>query len=217
MSETSGDDKDTPRPRRKRATRGERRKQIRRAAYRCFTKTGYYGTAVDDICEAAGISKGTFYWYFESKQAVFVDIIEAWADEVQGEMKAQFLTAMASENPWGAMTLALEREANRSKSVVPVWLEFLTEASREEYARQALGLYHQRLRRVLTELMELGLPDSVSPDETKALASSALAMFFGLVCQELADPEGASFGASMRGFMAVMERATGMVDEVEDA
>ncbi|MFT7625151.1 MAG: AcrR family transcriptional regulator [Myxococcota bacterium] len=193
----------------KRPTRAERRRGIMMAAYRCFSETGYHGSTVDDICEAAGISKGTFYWYFSSKQQVFVDIIDGWADAVESQMKAQFRTAMSSGSPWAAMTLALEREAKRSRAIVPVWLEFLTEAGRNEDARQVLANFHRRLRRVLTELMELGLPDTASTEEVEALASSALAMFFGLLCQEMADPEGASFTGGMRGFMTVMDRALG--------
>ncbi|MFT7620890.1 MAG: AcrR family transcriptional regulator [Myxococcota bacterium] len=190
------------------ATREEKRLAIRKAAYRCFSENGYHCTAVRDVCKAAGISKGTFYWYFDSKQAVFVEIIDGWANEVEGEMQSQFTTAMASENAWGTITRAVEREALRSRSVVPLWLDFLAEAARHDYARIALARFHNRLLDVLTELLKIALTDSASPEEPRALASSALAMFFGLLCQELADPEQASFSAHARTFMTVMQRVT---------
>lgn len=187
-------------------TRAERRIAIRLAAYQAFSEHGYHGTTVDNICEIAEISKGSFYWYFKSKQAVFAHIVEAWADEVAGEMANQFREAMTANQPYAAIALALIREAKRSRKIIPVWIEFLAEASREEYAREVLGKFHARLRNVLTELLELAVDDNVSEPEVAALASVALASFFGLLCQELTDPEFAGFQTHMTAFMKLIAR-----------
>ena len=49
--------------------KGERRKQeLLKIAYKMFITKGYENTSVDDIIEAAGIAKGTYYYYFESKE-----------------------------------------------------------------------------------------------------------------------------------------------------
>lgn len=37
-----------------------------------WTQYGYKKTSVDEICKQAGISKGAFYLFFESKEALFV-------------------------------------------------------------------------------------------------------------------------------------------------
>ena len=41
---------------------------------------GYYGTTIRGICKKAGVSVGTFYTYFPSKQDVFTDIFSAADD-----------------------------------------------------------------------------------------------------------------------------------------
>ena len=41
------------------------------AAQRLFAAFGYRRTAMDDIARAAGVAKGTLYFYFEGKEAVF--------------------------------------------------------------------------------------------------------------------------------------------------
>jgi len=45
----------------------ERRAQIIEAALTCFTRKGYNNTTMDDVAAESGLSKGTLYWYFESK------------------------------------------------------------------------------------------------------------------------------------------------------
>lgn len=47
------------------------------AAHRLFHEKGFEGTAVREITEAAGVSKGTFYLYFETK----FDILKAYSKE----------------------------------------------------------------------------------------------------------------------------------------
>ena len=49
--------------------KGERRKQdLLAIAYRMFITQGYENTSVDDIIAEAGIAKGTYYYYFASKE-----------------------------------------------------------------------------------------------------------------------------------------------------
>jgi AcrR family transcriptional regulator len=53
-----------------------RRGLILDAARRVFAARGYHDTTVSDIIDAAGIARGTFYLYFESKRAVFQELID---------------------------------------------------------------------------------------------------------------------------------------------
>jgi AcrR family transcriptional regulator len=49
----------------------ERAPEILDAALACFSEKGFAATRMDAIARRAGISKGTIYLYFESKEAVF--------------------------------------------------------------------------------------------------------------------------------------------------
>jgi AcrR family transcriptional regulator len=58
------------------AQRWQRRKDARapeilEAALACFAQKGFAATRLDDIAARAGITKGTIYLYFDSKQALF--------------------------------------------------------------------------------------------------------------------------------------------------
>ena len=56
--------------------KGEKRKQeLLRIAYRMFISRGYENTSVDEIIEEAGIAKGTFYYYFGTKEQLLEEVI----------------------------------------------------------------------------------------------------------------------------------------------
>jgi AcrR family transcriptional regulator len=44
-------------------------------AARRFAEQGYHPTSVTDIVDAVGVGKGVFYWYFESKEQLFRQIL----------------------------------------------------------------------------------------------------------------------------------------------
>lgn len=52
------------------------RRQIVDAALRCFTQRGFHATSVDDIATAADTSRATLYQYFESKEAIFSELMD---------------------------------------------------------------------------------------------------------------------------------------------
>jgi AcrR family transcriptional regulator len=52
-----------------------RRRQILDVAAGLFAERGYHPTSVADIVEALGVGKGVFYWYFESKEDLFLEIL----------------------------------------------------------------------------------------------------------------------------------------------
>ena len=41
-----------------------------------FYQNGYYNTSIDDILKALSLSKGAFYYHFQSKEDFFVSIIQ---------------------------------------------------------------------------------------------------------------------------------------------
>lgn len=56
------------------------RRKILEAALRVIRTQGYAATSVDDLCEAAGVTKGAFFHHFKSKDDLAVAAADHWAD-----------------------------------------------------------------------------------------------------------------------------------------
>ncbi len=61
----------------------ERRQQLLDAAATLFSVQGFGPTRVVDICDAAGVAKGLFYWYFASKDALIADLVRTMRQQLR--------------------------------------------------------------------------------------------------------------------------------------
>ncbi len=60
----------------------ERKEQVLAVAAKVFAEKGYRAANVTDIVTGAGIGRGTFYLYFNSKQDVFLAIVEKYFSDL---------------------------------------------------------------------------------------------------------------------------------------
>lgn len=72
----------------------ETRTRILEAAVKVFATKGYHDAKVDDIVSEAQTSKGAFYFYFPSKQDIFIALSDTFADLLENKLSE----AMQSEN-----------------------------------------------------------------------------------------------------------------------
>lgn len=79
--------------------RRETRQRIADAGLRLFLTHGYEGTTLDAIAAEAGISRRTFFSYFNSKD----DLLFAWQEAGWQEMNAELLEASPDERPLDAV------------------------------------------------------------------------------------------------------------------
>nr|WP_255375605.1 mycofactocin system transcriptional regulator [Saccharomonospora sp. CUA-673] len=67
--------------------------ELERVAFELFARTGFDETTVDDIAKAAGISRRTFFRYFDSKN----DVVWGAFTEQLGHMRGRFADRPADE------------------------------------------------------------------------------------------------------------------------
>jgi AcrR family transcriptional regulator len=116
----------------------DRRAQILAHARRVFAGRGYHATNVADLCEAAGIGRGTLYQYFDNKRQVFFAVVEEIALRVRSEIEARPRLAQvegAEAAPPRLITAFCERRLRALLEAV-----FSDEASLRLVLREARGL-----------------------------------------------------------------------------
>lgn len=62
--------------------RAARVEKIMREAARIFATKGYPATSITEIVESSGVARGTFYHYFQSKQDIFMKLIDSYFDRL---------------------------------------------------------------------------------------------------------------------------------------
>ncbi|RTQ92776.1 TetR/AcrR family transcriptional regulator [Lysinibacillus telephonicus] len=60
-----------------RVRRQDRKRQLLQIALELFATKGFENTKISDIVAKAEVSQGTFYWHFESKEAICLEMLEA--------------------------------------------------------------------------------------------------------------------------------------------
>ena len=84
--------------------RETRRQQILDAARRCFSRDGFHNTTTADIVRESGVSQGTLYLYFATKD----DIILALADDRHQAEAYVSALAQSEQDPIEGLSLLLE-------------------------------------------------------------------------------------------------------------
>jgi AcrR family transcriptional regulator len=81
-----------PRTETRRRRKAERPQEIIEAAFTEFSRNGYATTTLDQIAERAGVTKGTIYVYFESKEQLFISMVREFTKPTTETMQGLFET-----------------------------------------------------------------------------------------------------------------------------
>jgi AcrR family transcriptional regulator len=172
VSDTDG------RVRRGQETREARRTHIKERALQVFSEKGYHQTSVTDLVDAAGVARGTFYLYFDSKESIFLELL----DELLSHLRSNIVGLDRSEgapSPQAqlhAITVRILRTAVDNRPLTRIIF------------REAVGLHatvDERLRAFDDELhgyvvralgigAEMGMIRSVDPDVVSTSIAGAL-------------------------------------------
>ena len=83
--------------RRRRMPAPLRREALLAAAEEVFARKGYHGAALDDIAQAAGVSKALIYEHFASKRELHASLVTAHVEEIFRRLEANAQTGTSGE------------------------------------------------------------------------------------------------------------------------
>jgi TetR/AcrR family transcriptional regulator, repressor for uid operon len=129
----------------------DRRSRILDAAERCFVRSGFHRTTMQDVAAEAGMSPGNLYRYFPSKDAIVAGLTERDRSQVAQDFDAfDTYDFMASFARLGRKHF---RDEPREKAVL--CLEIWAESARNpDFAAMCAGLEQEVIRRLAEVLQE---------------------------------------------------------------
>jgi AcrR family transcriptional regulator len=160
-----------------------RRQEILAAALRCFSRNGFHSTTIADIVRESGVSQGTFYLYFETKD----DVIAALADDRSQSDALINAVAGAEADPIIGLTVLFElhgraladaQRADERRVTVQGWAEAL----RNDSIRQRLVANTLRVQQEIALFIERGQKTGQfrADAEPQGVARALIALFRGL-------------------------------------
>ncbi|MFH1539039.1 MAG: TetR/AcrR family transcriptional regulator [bacterium] len=164
------------------------RRKIKQAARKIFAKKGFEAANVSDIVKSVGVAQGTFYYHFEDKKSILIEMI----DEFFGRVKK-----LASE--WARTTDVGEEAAGRfARSIATLLYEnrdlaqivMMESNSNDREIRQLTNEFHQYLYDQSRLGLELGIQlGVVRPMDTRIVAVALVGMLEVAVTELLRQKE----------------------------
>jgi AcrR family transcriptional regulator len=109
----------------------ERRRQLMAYAATCFAEQGYHPTSVAEIVQGLGVGKGVFYWYFSSKEELFLEILK----EAQQDLRRTQQQAIDGiEDPVRRIELGIQASMRWSSEHPELYNLFAFAATEERFA-----------------------------------------------------------------------------------
>src|SRR5579864_2786675 len=203
-------------PRTSVAAKELRRNQILQAALRCFARTGFYATTMDDVAAEAGVSKGTPYLYFNSKAELYRALNEWWtcglSDRVDTAVKA--LPEEARRSPRRtllAVLIAVGEHVAAEPDACRVLLEAMAQAQHLRGIAESTAASQAQTLDGLEQLLVAG----VSAGEWQLEGGAALharlilAAIYGLMTQWHLEPGSFSWSDAVSAVVAQLSSRQG--------
>jgi AcrR family transcriptional regulator len=211
-------DNDGERPSGPRSRKGvETRARLVAAAKEIFERDGFLDARISDIAEQAGLSHGSFYHYFESKEAVFREVAAEVDARLAEPLNSVVLDPKSTASPFErireAMRMHLEayRDEARIMGVIEQVSRFDPEVGASRYERHVR--YLAEMARSIRSLQRHGQVDQrLDPTLTASIVGSMTYRFPEMwFVQGLVD---CSFEDGVEQLTLLFVRALGLKEDV---
>ena len=155
-----------------------RRDEFMDAALHLCMDIGYEKLSIDQVTQAVGVAKGTFYYHFPSKTALLVALVERWADDLFDDLEARApgLAGNGADRFRQLMQLATQWKLDRIDTAMAS-VPLLYKPENLELRHRLFDSWTTRMRRVFLPLIERGHADgSLAVENPDATVDVVLAM-----------------------------------------
>jgi AcrR family transcriptional regulator len=135
----------------------KRKHQILNAAEGVFTRKGIDDARMEDIAEETGLSKGTLYLYFKSKDEIILAILDRIFQYEFRQLENLDMEDMGATDALWKIIELLIKDILRLLRLIPIVYEFIALAFRNKYVQQVLKKYVSRYLDILIPIIQRGI------------------------------------------------------------
>lgn len=163
--------------------RDARRAQLLDVALVLFGERGFHATSIADIIERAGVARGTFYNYFDSKRQIFASLLDRLFEAVDASVAPIRATGHVHEEV-RANIEALCRTLYENLPMARVLLEQAVGLD-DDTTRQLRGFYERVLGRLELAIRVGQAMNIVRTGDAAAMAACLLGMVKESIFQQI--------------------------------
>lgn len=159
-----------------------------------------------DVAAAAGVSQGTVYHYFDSKEALLMAVYEEWETaNLHSEIDAALAAAATAAAKFAFLARAAARRIDNSYDLLNSQIEFWSHIPRHEAIRERFKVLFAHLSAELAAVIRQGIAvGEFRAIDADCLARWLIAGYDGLIVQWLADPASVNWEASANTLIEVV-------------
>lgn len=187
--------------------RKHRQRQILQAARDVFAKDGFDSARMDDVADASGLSKGTLYLYYKSKDDLIAGLLKTTFNDLLVQLRALLEIDKSVQTRLLDYAQQMTSYMQQDASTLNIAYEFYAVAARQPNVRRLLQTYFADYRAALTALLEQGIQrGEFTRFDTTQAAMILIALLEGLTLLWFTDPDAvqleAVLSAALRDFFA---------------
>ncbi len=183
----------------------ERKTQIMDAAEQVFTHKGLDEARMDDIAEETGLSKGTLYLYFKSKDDLVIAILDRLFGDVLEQFKARKNNELSATEAIWKFTEAAIHDYKKMLVMMPIAYEFLALAFRNTIVQKALKNYFKIYMNSLIPIIQRGIDSGEFRQvDAQEVAIAAGAIYEGTVLLWIYDKSRVDVGRNIHSSIQLL-------------
>ena len=188
----------------------ETRTRILQSAMKLFSETGFDATGVAEICGTAGVSKGAFYHHFETKQAVFLQLLEDWLQQVDADLQTALSEAPTVVDGLLGMAARTREVFSAADGRLSILLEFWSQARKDPVVWERTIAPFRRYRDAFAGIITKGIEEgSLRPIDADKAAQALMSLAVGIVLQGVLDPKGARWDRVIQDTIGMLVEGIG--------
>jgi AcrR family transcriptional regulator len=177
----------------------ERKTQILQAATKVFTNHGFANARMDDIVAESGLSKGALYWYFDSKDAIIISILDQIFDYETTHIREILEREDSAKAKLEVFVDTTIKDLEKMKPLMPIFIDFWSLSVRKKSINQAIKRYYQNFFDLIEPIIKLGIKQGeFRPANIGETALALGAIFEGTILFYIYFPDSVDFEKQFR-------------------